>query len=68
MAVRRDNSGYPHLQKAYRSISRDTVMLYEGAFPPEDEVDFVADRPFLFVITDNDNLPLFAGVVNQPIE
>lgn len=45
-----------------------TVMLYEGAFPPEDEVDFVADRPFLFVITDNDNLPLFAGVVNQPIE
>ncbi len=43
-----------------------TVMVNEGAFPPEDEVDFVADRPFLFVITDHDNLPLFAGVVNQP--
>ncbi len=34
--------------------------------PPEDEVDFVADRPFLFVISYEDDLPLFAGVVNQP--
>ena len=36
--------------------------------PPEDEVDFVADRPFLFVISYEDDLPLFAGVVNQPVE
>ena len=33
--------------------------------PPEEIIDFVLDRPFLFVIT-NDNIPLFAGCVNQP--
>ncbi len=32
--------------------------------PPEEEVDFVLDRPFLFVITSRDGLPLFTGVVN----
>lgn len=44
-----------------------TVMFVPGAtMPPEDEVDFVVDRPFIFVITSEDGLPLFAGVVNQP--
>lgn len=43
-----------------------TVMLMCGsAMPPQEEIDFVLDRPFLFVITSRDNLPLFAGVVNQ---
>ena len=36
-----------------------------SAAPPEDIIDFVLDRPFLFVIT-NDNIPLFAGCVNNP--
>ena len=31
----------------------------------EEIIDFVLDRPFLFVIT-NDNIPLFAGCVNNP--
>ena len=44
-----------------------TVMMTAGAgMPPEDEMDFVVDRPFLFVITNQDNLPLFVGIVNQP--
>jgi len=44
-----------------------TVMGNLGAgLPPEEEVDFVADRPFLFVIAGADSLPLFAGVVNHP--
>ena len=34
--------------------------------PPEEEIDFVLDRPFLFCITSQDDLPLFVGVVNQP--
>ena len=43
-----------------------TVMLMCGAgMPPMEEMDFILDRPFLFVITSRDNLPLFAGVVNQ---
>ena len=37
--------------------------------PPEDEIDFTLDRPFLFAITNawrDSGLPLFVGVVNQP--
>ena len=33
-----------------------------------EEIDFVLDRPFLFVITGVEGLPLFAGVVNHPVE
>ncbi len=44
-----------------------TVLAMSGAAaPPEDEIDFVLDRPFLFVITGAHGLPLFVGVVNQP--
>jgi len=44
-----------------------TVMLMAGsAMPPKEEVDFVLDRPFLFVINGQDGQPLFVGVVNQP--
>lgn len=44
-----------------------TVMSTYGApVPPEEEVYFTLDRPFIFVITSNDNLPLFVGVVNEP--
>ena len=44
-----------------------TVMMVAGAgAPPEEEVDFTLDRPFLFAITGVDGLPLFVGVVHQP--
>ena len=44
-----------------------TVLAAPGAgMPPTDEIDFVVDRPFLFVITGADSLPLFVGVVNHP--
>ena len=44
-----------------------TVMQVSGAaMPPEEEVDFVLDRPFFFLITSRTGLPLFAGIVNQP--
>ena len=45
-----------------------TIMVSSptSAMPPENEIDFVVDRPFLFLITGADNLPLFAGVVNHP--
>ena len=33
--------------------------------PPEEIIDFILDRPFLFVIS-KDNIPLFAGAVNEP--
>lgn len=38
-----------------------------AAMPPKnEEVDFTLDRPFLFVVTGNDGLPLFSGVVHRP--
>lgn len=44
-----------------------TVMEMTGSGMPMDEtVDFVLDRPFLFVITDTAGLPLFIGMVCQP--
>lgn len=37
-----------------------------GAAPPPDEtIDFILDRPFVFVIADNSGIPLFTGTVNQ---
>lgn len=43
-----------------------TVMMAAGAAqPPENEIDFVLDRPFIFVITGVDSSPLFMGVVND---
>ena len=45
-----------------------TVMDAAGSdMPPEEEVDFVADRPFLFAVTGPSGQLLFAGVVNQPV-
>ena len=35
-----------------------------SAQPPKEIIEFVLDRPFLFVIT-KDQIPLFAGVINQ---
>ena len=44
-----------------------TAMMMCGAgAPPEEEVDFTLDRPFVFAITGTDGLPLFVGVVHQP--
>lgn len=44
-----------------------TVMIACGAaMPPKEQVDFVLDRPFLFVINGQDGQPLFVGIVNQP--
>lgn len=43
-----------------------TSMLLAGAgMPPDEEVEFVLDRPFLFVLTGVTGQPLFIGVVNQ---
>lgn len=42
-------------------------MVAPGAAePPTEIIDFILDRPFLFVITNRYGLPLFAGVVNDP--
>lgn len=43
-----------------------TEMQTAGAaMPIEDEIDFVLDRPFIFVINGITDFPLFIGVINQ---
>ncbi|MBR4163379.1 MAG: hypothetical protein IKR11_07650, partial [Solobacterium sp.] len=36
-----------------------------GAILPEDSIDFVLDRPFMFVITGQDGSVLFSGIVRN---
>ena len=44
-----------------------TVAMEEGAaMPPEEETDFILNRPFVVAITTRDGLPLFLGIVNTP--
>lgn len=43
-----------------------SMMLNGTGGPPDEEVDFVLDRPFIFIVTGGGGLPLFVGVVNQP--
>ncbi|MBQ3356420.1 MAG: hypothetical protein IJG45_04815 [Oscillospiraceae bacterium] len=45
------------------------MIILEGAGaaePPDERVDFILDRPFIFAITGTDGLPLFIGIVNHP--
>ena len=44
----------------------EMMMAAGAAAPPDEEIDFVLDRPFLFAVTGEDYLPLFMGIVNQP--
>ncbi len=44
-----------------------TEMLYATApMPPEDEMDFIVDRPFIFAVTSDTSQPLFIGTVSDP--
>lgn len=44
-----------------------TEMITSGAaLPPEDEMDFILDRPFIFAVTSDTQQPLFIGTVNNP--
>lgn len=44
------------------------IMVEESGCPtiPDTEIDFTLNRPFLFAVTSRNNLPIFAGVVEQP--
>lgn len=46
------------------------IMMKETAFISDERkvYDFILDKPFLVVIRSNSDLPLFVGVVNNPVE
>lgn len=41
------------------------LELAEGAAEPNEEIDFVVDRPFMFVVTSRDGSILFSGIVQN---
>ncbi len=44
-----------------------TAMMAAGAArPPEEEVDFILNRPFIFIIEGVSGDPVFAGIINNP--
>lgn len=43
-----------------------TVVMMDGMGGPEETLDFVVDRPFMFAITGPENTILFTGVVENP--
>lgn len=52
-------------EEGVAAVAFTELSMAGAAAPPEEEVDFVLDRPFIFVITTPNNLPLFVGVVNS---
>ncbi len=43
-----------------------STIISTGAPMQTEIIDFTLDRPFIFVVSGEDNLPRFIGVVNQP--
>lgn len=41
------------------------LALAEGAAQPDEKIDFVVDRPFMFIVTGGDGSILFAGIVKN---
>ena len=52
-------------EKGVTAAAYTEIGLPMTGYPPENIVDFILDRPFLFVV-EKDNIPLFTGVVNEP--
>ena len=52
-----------HEAAAFTIMTTDTSSAEAESHP----IDFVLDRPFLFVTLNPDGLPMFIGIVNQPI-
>ena len=53
-------------EKGCEAAAYTVAMACGAALPPDEVIEFTADRPFLFVITGADDLTLFAGVVQLP--
>lgn len=49
-----------------KAASYVEVQTPNSAPPPSEEVEFTLDRPFIFVLKNNDRQPLFIGTVNCP--
>lgn len=56
-------------EKGVEAAAFTVIAIAETSAPmPTDEVDFVLDRPFIFMLTNKEGLVTFVGVVNNPEE
>ncbi len=55
-------------EEGVKAAAYVNLPVVGAPMPPEDQIDFILDRPFLFVLRSRDDLPLLAGIVNQPQE
>lgn len=53
-------------EKGVTAVAFTWIPVAGAALPPDEKIDFVLDRPFLFVVESRDGLPVFAGIVNTP--
>lgn len=53
-------------EKGCEAAAFTMLTTATSALLPIEKVDFILDRPFIFMISGTGELPLFAGVVNRP--
>ncbi|MBQ7313188.1 MAG: hypothetical protein IJW81_06355 [Clostridia bacterium] len=53
-------------EEGCRAAAFTTISVSMAPPPPDEIVEITFDRPFLFVVTGNDNVTLFMGIVNNP--
>lgn len=52
-------------EKGCTAAAYTSIVYGAGAYPVTDRIEFRVDRPFLFVITGDNGLPLFMGAIHQ---
>ena len=52
-------------EKGCEAAAFTAIISTGSSMPPDEQIDFVLDRPFIFVITGTDSLPRFIGTVNN---
>ena len=53
-------------EEGIKAVAYTPLPVAGAAEPPKEIIDFVLDRPFIFVINTNQEYPVFVGVVENP--
>ena len=53
-------------EEGVKAAAYTAELAQTAAMPPDERIDFVLDRPFMFVISMGDGIPMFVGIVENP--
>ena len=53
-------------EEGCEGVAYTVIGTNGGSVPPDDRVELKFDRPFVFVLTNRDNIPIFFGIVHNP--